>query len=64
MKHPVEQPLDEAARARLRAAIVAGDGDEEQLSGVMRMLGTAVPKDDQLPLFGKARAKGHADPPR
>jgi hypothetical protein len=54
MKNP-EDPVDEVARGRLRAAIVAEDGDEEQLDGVMRMLGAVVPKKEQLPLFGEAR---------
>jgi hypothetical protein len=38
-------------RRRLRAAIVAEDGDEEQLDGVIRMLGAVAPEKDQLPLF-------------
>jgi len=53
VKNP-EDPVDEVARGRLRAAIVAEDGDEEQLDGVMRMLRAVVPKQDQLPLFGEA----------
>jgi hypothetical protein len=48
--------VDEAARGRLRLAILAEDGDEEQLDGVMRMLGEKTNDKDQLPLFGKARA--------
>jgi hypothetical protein len=55
----LDDPVDEVARGRLRAAIVAEDGDEEQLDGVMRMLGAAVPKKEQLPLFGQARADRH-----
>jgi len=58
VKNP-DDPVDEVARGRLRAAIVAEDGDEEQLDGVMRMLGAAVPKKEQLPLFGEARADRH-----
>jgi hypothetical protein len=50
---------DEAARGRLRHAIVAEDGDEEQLDGVLRMLGAEAPDENQLPLFGKARAGNH-----
>jgi hypothetical protein len=48
--------VDEAARGRLRHAILAEDGDEEQLDGVLRMLGAAIPAKDQLPLFGKVSA--------
>jgi hypothetical protein len=51
------QPADEAALGRLRHAIVAEDGDEEeQLNGVLRMLGAEIPDKKQLPLFGKAPA--------
>lgn len=50
MKQP-ERPVDEIVRRRLRAAIVADDGDEEQLDGVIRMLGAVAPEKDQLPLF-------------
>jgi hypothetical protein len=56
VNNPVEKPVDEAVRNRLRHAIAAEDGDEEQLDGVMRMLGAAVPEKDQLPLFDQARA--------
>jgi hypothetical protein len=38
-------------RRRLRAAIVAEDGDEEQLNGVIRMLGAVAPENDQLPVL-------------
>ena len=50
--------VDEAALlGRLRDAITAEDVDEEeQLKGVLRMLGTEIPDDSQLPLFGKAPA--------
>ena len=49
----IEDPVDDAARTRLRHAIVADDGDEEQLDGVIRMLGAEIPpEEDQLPLFG------------
>jgi len=34
----VQNSVDEAAQARLRDAILAEDGDEEQLQGVLRML--------------------------
>jgi hypothetical protein len=51
---PVENPVDEAARRRLRQAIVAEDGDEEQLEGVLRMLGAHTLEKNQLPLFGEA----------
>jgi hypothetical protein len=54
---PVGNPVvDEAARGRLRHAILAEDGDDEQLDGVLRMLGAAIPAKDQLPLFGKVSA--------
>jgi hypothetical protein len=51
------QPADEAALARLRHAIAVEDGDEEeQLNGVLRMLGAEVPDKNQLSLFRKAPA--------
>jgi hypothetical protein len=53
----VRNPLkavDEAALGRLRDAIAAEDVDEEeQLKGVLRMLGAEIPDETQLPLFGK-----------
>jgi hypothetical protein len=55
----VGKPVDEAARGRLRHAIVAEDGDEEQLNGVLRMLGAETLDENQLPLFVKARASHH-----
>jgi len=45
--------VDEAALGRLRAAIAAEDVEEEQLKGVLRMLGEEIPAERQLPLFGK-----------
>jgi hypothetical protein len=52
--------MDKAALGRLRHAIAAEDGDEEeqeeQLNGVLRMLGAQIPDKTQLPLFGKAPA--------
>ena len=49
--------MDQAALGRLRQAIAAEDGDEEeqqhQLNGVLRMLGAQVPDENQLPLFAK-----------
>jgi hypothetical protein len=53
---PHGNSVDEAARGRLRQAILAEDGDEEQLDGVIRMLGEKTHAEDRLPLFGKARA--------
>jgi hypothetical protein len=53
---PVQNSVDEAARSRLRDAILAEDGDEEQLDGVLRMLGEKTLGMNQLPLFGKAPA--------
>jgi hypothetical protein len=56
--------MDKAAIARLRHAIAAEDGDEEeqeqQLNGVLRMLGAQVPEETQLPFrkgTGRPRAK-------
>ena len=48
--------LDEAVLGRLRHAIAADGDEEEQLNGVLRMLGAQVPDKHQLPLFGKAPA--------
>jgi hypothetical protein len=49
--------MDEGALGRLRHAIAAEDGDEEeQLNGVLRMLGAEIPAENQIPLFGKAPA--------
>jgi hypothetical protein len=47
------QALNEAALGRLRHAIAAEDGEdeEEQLNGVLRMLGAETPDKTQLPLF-------------
>jgi len=57
------QAVDEAALGRLRHAIAVEDGDdEEQLNGVLRMLGAETPDENQLPLFGKAPA-GRAPKP-
>ena len=44
-------------RLRLRDAIDPSDVDEEeQLNGVLRMLGEAIPEQNQLALFGKGRS--------
>ena len=58
------QAVDEATLGRLRHAIAAEDGDEEeqQLNGVLRMLGAEIPDETQIPLFGKASA-GRAPKP-
>ena len=52
--------MDNEALGRLRQAIAAKDGDEEeqeqQLNGVLRMLGAEIPDKNQLPLFGKPPA--------
>jgi hypothetical protein len=60
----VSDPLrsvDKAVLVRLRDAIASEDGDEEQLQGVLRMLGAETPEKHQLPLFGKIPAE---EPPR
>ena len=56
--------MDEATLGRLRHAIAAEDGNEEerQLNGVLRMLGAEIPDETQIPLFGKAPA-GQAPKP-
>ena len=47
--------VDEAVLRRLRLAIDPEAGnEEEQLNGVLRMLGAETPDKSQLPLFGKA----------
>jgi hypothetical protein len=47
-------------RLRLRDAIAASDVDEdEQLNGVLRMLGEEIPEQNQLPLFDKGRTAKH-----
>jgi hypothetical protein len=44
--------MDEAVLARLRDAIAAEDVDEEeQLKGVLRMLGAEIAEQNQLHLF-------------
>jgi hypothetical protein len=48
--------VDEAVLAWLRQAITSDGGEEEQLNGVLRMLGAETPSKNQLPLFGKAPA--------
>ena len=53
---PVQDPVDEAARRRLRDAILAEDGGEEHLAGVLRMLGERDVRKSPFPLFGKAPA--------
>jgi hypothetical protein len=50
-----DQPVDEAVLGRLRHAITSDGDEEEQLNGVLRMLGAEASKN-QLSLFGKARA--------
>ena len=50
------QPVNELALRRLRHAISGEDEDEEQLIGVLRMLGAEIPDKSQLPLFGKTAA--------
>ena len=49
--------VDEAVLARLRLAIdVEAGGEEEQLDGVLRMLGAKRPDKNQISLFSKAPA--------
>lgn len=46
--------VDDAAVDRLRDAITAEDvAEDEQLQGVLRMLGKEMPREDQLPLFNR-----------
>ena len=57
------QALDEAVLNRLRRAITAeAGGAEEQLNGVLRMLGAEIPAATQVPLFGQGPA-GQAPKP-
>ena len=57
------QALDEAVLSRLRQAITAeAGGAEEQLNGVLRMLGAEIPAETQVPLFGQGPA-GQAPKP-
>jgi hypothetical protein len=57
------QALDEAVLSRLRRAITAeAGGAEEQLNGVLRMLGAEIPAATQVPLFGQGPA-GQAPKP-
>ena len=49
-----DQTVDEAVLGRLRHAITSDGDEEEQLNGVLRMLGAETPSKNQLPLFGKA----------
>jgi hypothetical protein len=51
---PVQNPVDKAARGRLRDAILSEDGDEEQLQGVLRMLGERDLRQGPFPVFDKA----------
>ena len=49
--------VDEAVLDRLRLAIgVEAGGEEEQLNGVLRMLGAKIPDRNQISLFAKAPA--------
>ena len=58
--HPVDNsvqnPVDEAARGRLRDAIQAEDGGEEHLAGVVRMLGEKDLQKRPFPSFAAAPA--------
>ena len=53
--------MDQAVLVRLRHAIATEDGDDEQLKGVLRMLGAEIDDKKQLALFGKA-PDGQAPP--
>ncbi len=56
--------VDEAALGRLRLAIAVEDGDEEeqQLHGVLRMLGAEVPVAKQIALFGTEPGRSRRKP--
>ena len=56
MDKSVQNSVDEAARRRLRNAILAEDGGEEHLAGVLRMLGEKDLRQRPFPLFDKAPA--------
>jgi hypothetical protein len=51
-----DQIVDEAVLGRLRHAITSDGDEEEQLNGVLRMLGAETPSKNQLPLFGNVLA--------
>jgi len=46
--------VDEAVIGRLRHAITSDGDEEEQLNGVLRMLGAEISGENQTSLFGKA----------
>jgi hypothetical protein len=58
--------MDKAGLGRLRHAIAAEDGDEEeqeeQLNGVLRMLGAQIADKTQLPLFGQGTGRVLSNP--
>jgi hypothetical protein len=57
------QPVNELAVRRLRHAIAAeAEDEEEQLNGVLRMLGAEIPNKDQLHLFVR-KAPARKPPP-
>ena len=58
MRNPVTA-VDEAVLARLRDAIAAEDVEEEQLKGVLRMLGEEIREQNQLHLFKGGLAAEH-----
>ena len=51
----VQNALDEAARGRLRDAILAEEGDEEHLQGVLRMLGKKTSESVRSPYSARHR---------
>ena len=56
MDKPVQNPVEEATLEQLRDAILAEDGGEQHLAGVLRMFGEKDLRKRPFPLFGNAPA--------